>query len=199
MGLLRAADFRRDAERYLPAPTRNLYIDLVPGKAWFSNLRSELKEHEWDAVRKKVYRAAGYHCRVCGEQGPDHPVEAHERWHFDEATRVQTLVCVTALCPGCHQATHYGLANVRGLAAQADERLMRINGWSKAQLQEHIREAMTIGRRQADMDWRLDARWLIGFVDLTEETRHKILAHAAGILPRQVTDWRAIEEARILG
>lgn len=186
-------------ESFLPAPTRNLYIDLVPGKAWFSNLRSELLEAEWDAVRKKVYRAAGYHCRICGEQGPNHPVEAHERWHFDEATRVQTLVCVTALCPGCHQATHYGLARVRGLDREADARLMRVNGWNKAQLQAHINEAMTIGRRQADMDWRLDARWLLDFVDLSEQTRNKILGLAAGIVARPATDWRAIEEARVFG
>lgn len=184
-------------DRFLPAPTRNLFIDLVPGKAWFSNLRSELLEPEWDAVRRKVYRAAGYHCRICGEQGPNHPVEAHERWHFDEARRIQTLVCVTALCPMCHEATHYGLARVLGRDHIADERLMRVNGWSKAQLQAHINEAMATGRRQADMEWRLDARWLLDFVELSEQTRLKILALATGVVARPSTDWRAIEEARV--
>lgn len=156
-----------------------LFIDLVPRSAWLSNLRSELTSAEWDLVRKKTYRQAGFVCQACGGQGPKHPVECHERWSFSTAEAVQTLAGLVALCPACHEATHYGLARVRGREAFARAQLLRVNAWTVAQLNAHVNEAMATYRRRSEIHWTLDTRWLLDYVALSDATKESILAHAA--------------------
>ena len=43
----------------------------------------------------------------------------HERWDYDDATGVQALRRLLALCRGCHASTHYGLAEVQGRDGEA--------------------------------------------------------------------------------
>jgi hypothetical protein len=69
-----------------------LTVELVPETSWYSNLRSELTEEQWDTVRRRCYVAADYRCEVCGGRGPKWPVECHEVWSYDDLEHVQTLV-----------------------------------------------------------------------------------------------------------
>ncbi|WP_186194012.1 hypothetical protein [Burkholderia gladioli] len=160
----------------------------IPRTAWFSNLRSELNEAEWTALKRRTFDAAGWVCEVCTCKGPKWPVECHERFDYNEETGVQTLTGTIALCPSCHESTHMGFARTRGREAEAMAHLMAVNDWSDPEARQHVQEAMrTYGRRSA-RDWQLDARWLIGRLDLSEETREKVMAHAEGLAPRIVTE-----------
>lgn len=169
-------------------PTEQLFVDLVPTTAWFSNLRSELSADEWKAVQKKTFKSAGHRCQACGGKGDAHPVECHERWEFDMESQIQRLVKTVALCPACHQSTHYGLARVRGLESEAREQLKRVNRWTDSELDAHVREAMDTYADRSDVEWTLDARSLLSFVDLSDKTREKIQSHASGLSERTVTD-----------
>lgn len=169
-------------------PKWPLYVDLIPRTAWFSNLRSELNEAEWTALKRRTFDAAGWVCEVCTCKGPKWPVECHERFNYDEETGVQTLTGTIALCPSCHESTHMGFARTRGREAEAMAHLMAVNGWTDPEARQHVQEAMrTYGRRSA-RDWQFDARWLLGRLDLSEETREKIMGHAEGLAPRIVTE-----------
>jgi hypothetical protein len=42
-----------------------------------------------------------------------------ERWDYDDATGVQALRRLLALCRGCHASTHYGLVEVQGRDGEA--------------------------------------------------------------------------------
>lgn len=172
-------------------PTASLFVDLVPRTAWFSNLRSEITNDEWVLVKKATFEPAGYACQACGGGGAEHPVECHERWHYDSTTKVQTLLGTIALCPACHEATHFGLARVRGRDGEALRQMMRVNGWDESQTMRHVRQAMDEWVRRSEIKWRLDARWLLDFVPLSEGTRKKIADHASGIAERAVLDWQA--------
>lgn len=160
---------------------QRLFVDLVPKTAWFSNLRSELTGGEWEMVKQLTFTKAGYACEVCGGRGSQHPVECHERWDYNEATCVQTLIGTIALCPSCHQSTHYGLADVRGQGRQALAHLMRVNRWSKDQAECHIKQAFIDWSRRNRMMWILDARWIISVVPLSEKTVKKINDHASSL------------------
>ncbi len=116
---------RRAARKRAPAPAvpprppvvvppARLTIELVPKTSWCHNVRALTDELGWDRIRRQVYRQAGYRCEICGGRGPEHPVECHEVWRYDDRTRVQLLVRMIALCPACHQVKHLGLANVQG-------------------------------------------------------------------------------------
>ena len=168
----------------------SLYVDLVPSSAWFSNLRSELKKEEWDSVKRATFRSANYRCQSCGGVGPNHPVECHERWNFDVDSKVQTLIGTISFCPSCHEATHFGLARVRGRDGIAFEHLMRVNKWSESEAREHIALAMEEWKWRSTIRWKLDARWLLDFVPLSAETQKKIIDHADGIGERTVDCWQ---------
>jgi hypothetical protein len=87
-------------------------------------LLNVLDEHTCEALAILVDRrldmdqlhsvVLGSRCEICGGRGPEHPVECHERWRYNDLIRTQTLVRMIALCPACHQVKHVGLANVRG-------------------------------------------------------------------------------------
>ena len=167
-----------------------LFVDLIPTSAWFSNLRSELTPDEWKLVKTATYRAAGYRCEKCSGRGSEHPVECHERWHFDMQAGVQTLLGTIALCPDCHEATHFGYARVKGRGDVARATLMRVNGWTRDEADRHISAAMAEGKRRSAVTWTLDARWLIDqFPSLSSLTQQKILDHAAGVRARPVQAW----------
>ncbi|WP_455233110.1 hypothetical protein [Geopseudomonas aromaticivorans] len=163
-------------------PGKLLYVDPVPRSAWFANLRAELTPGEWDQVKKLTFRKAGYCCEICEGKGEKWPVECHERWRFDERTGVQSLVGLEALCPPCHESTHYGLAQVRGRAEQAFLHLREVNSWTPPQALAHINQAAHRYHLLSEMDWVLDARMLLDLpIKLSEETRARIEQLAAVI------------------
>ncbi len=167
-----------------------LFVDLVPNSAWFSNMRSELTKEEWELVKKATFKTARNLCEICGDRGPQHPVECHERWHYDLQTKVQTLVRTIALCPACHESTHFGLARVKGRDREAKQHLMHVNGWDDAKANQHILQAMNEWQQRSKIKWKLDARCLLDFVPLSDGTRKKINDHAVGLSERKIQDWQ---------
>jgi hypothetical protein len=169
-------------ERWRPP---SLYVDLVPQTAWASNLRSVLSEEEWGVCKRLAYARAGHRCEVCGGRGPKWPVEAHERWDYDDAGGVQTLVDLVALCPDCHEASHMGLASVNGRMEAALAHMARVNGWTAAQAREHARAAFAAWSARSDRRWLLDARWVLRHgIPIAAATAARIEAMAAGAAPR---------------
>ena len=165
---------------------RPLFIDMIPSTCWFSNLSSELTPNEWTLIKKKASARAGYCCEICAGRGPKWPVECHERWAFNTSTRVQTLLGVSALCPDCHEVTHFGFARVQDRDAVAKQHLMKINSWTATQANQHIDDADELWLKRSSVeDWKLDARWILGFVTLTAESKTKILGYANQMLERK--------------
>lgn len=149
-----------------------LYVDLVPSSCWYSNIRNLLSKEDWDNIRKKTYKKANYKCEICGGKGDKHPVEAHERWQFDEINKVQKLVNIEALCPNCHQATHYGLARIRGKEKIAFNHLKKVNNCDDFILKKHIYEQYDIFEKRSKIShWKLDVTWLFNYISLSEETK----------------------------
>jgi hypothetical protein len=139
-----------------------LEIELIPASAWGENLRSALPRAEWDRLRKQVYADAGNRCEICAGRGRRHPVECHEVWEFDERAGVQRLVRMIALCPRCHEAKHFGLAALRGREQAAREQLRKVNGWTPAELAEHISESFRVWESRSRCEWTLDLSVLAG-------------------------------------
>ncbi|WP_209314277.1 DUF5710 domain-containing protein [Streptomyces bohaiensis] len=142
---------------------RGLFVDLVPSSCWFTNVRSCVAERDWERLRRMVHGRAGQRCEACGA-GPDRAarrwLEAHERWSYDEARRVQTLRRLVCLCTDCHTVTHFGLAQVKGRAAEARAHLMRVTGMSEAGADRHIAAAFATWRERSRLTWTLDLAML---------------------------------------
>jgi hypothetical protein len=147
----------------LPGEDRNfgsgLFVDLIPSSCWFTNVRTCVRPADWERVKALVVGRAGQRCEACGGAAePSHGLwlEAHERWSYDDATRVQTLRRLVCLCTRCHRSTHFGFAEVTGQAAQAHAHLCAVNGWSTADADAHIAMAARTWRARSAIDWTLD-------------------------------------------
>lgn len=149
-----------------------LTIELVPKTSWYTNVRSEVTDEEWDAIRRAVYRRADYQCEVCGGQGDDHPVECHEVWEYDDENHVQRLKRMIALCPDCHQVKHIGYASSQGKGHEAAEHLSEVNGWSLERAMEYINDSFEQWRERSQHDWDVDISILEG-----EEYQQFLKAH----------------------
>jgi hypothetical protein len=101
-------------------------------------------------------------CRAacCGGKGPQWPVECHERWSFG-ADGVQRLVDVVALCPDCHEATHMGLAQVKGRLAEALTKFANVNQISVEAAHYAFDQAADVWRARSAKTWRFDASHLL--------------------------------------
>lgn len=135
-----------------------LTIELIPKTSFFKNLRSELPQSQWDALRRMTYKNANYKCEVCGGKGSKHPVECHEIWEYSGS--IQKLIGLIALCPKCHMVKHWGLTQLRGLEHVAFAHLKQVNNWSHKQVQEHIKEAAELWHERNKIKWKLDLTWI---------------------------------------
>lgn len=160
-----------------------LYVDLVPSTAWYSNLRSILPAQVWKTISSEIAKHASYTCEICGGKGERHPVEAHERWDFNPATRTQTLVRIESLCPRCHQATHFGFAQSIGKGPAALKRLCYVNGWDQETAQQHVNYAFITWQRLSEVpNWQIDLSWLLNNTgNLISETTHAKILETLGV------------------
>jgi 5-methylcytosine-specific restriction endonuclease McrA len=95
-----------------------LTVELVPSTRWYTNVRSNVPKAVWDRLRRQVAAEAGQRCKICGGRGRRWPVECHEVWHYDDATKVQRLERLVALCPACHEVKPAGLTSRRGASTR---------------------------------------------------------------------------------
>lgn len=130
-----------------------LSVQAIPRAMWGDNARRAVGAAEWDRLRRAVYRRAGWRCEVCGAAGELH---CHEVWAFDEAGGVQRLVRLEANCARCHRVRHIGRSRRAGLGAEALAHLQAVNGWTSAQAERHVREALGQWRHRPLRRWRLD-------------------------------------------
>jgi len=115
---------------------------------------------EWDRLRKRVYREAFDRCRICGDQGPRHPVECHEEWAYDEESQVQHLTALVALCPDCHSVKHYGRALAEHFAADAFRHLCHVNRWTPALADGYLEDVFRLWELRSRLAWTLDVACL---------------------------------------
>ena len=161
-------DFNLDDETVVSDfKTKPLLVEMVPRTSWGDNLRSRLSKSDWDKLRKRQARFAGWRCEICGESGKDQgfnwPVEGHEIWSYDDKTHVQKLDGIISLCPLCHKVKHFGrTANVDGTDAvvAALKRLMRLNDWTLKQAEKHIKDAFDLWVERSTAPWSLNLTYL---------------------------------------
>jgi 5-methylcytosine-specific restriction endonuclease McrA len=137
-----------------------LTIELVPETCHFKNVRSEITKNAWDKLRKECYKKADYHCEICGGRGPEHPVECHEIWHYDDKTFAQTLIGLIALCPACHEVKHMGLAQIKGHGNRAQKHFAKVNKLTSIQAKQKITKAFKQYHERSQHQWTLDISWL---------------------------------------
>lgn len=133
-----------------------LTIELVPNTSWFTNVRSQVSQRDWNSIRKETYKNAQHKCQICGGIGSRHPVECHEIWEYVDSERIQRLNGFVALCPQCHEVKHMGMANLRGRGDVAVEHLAKINRWSESEARRYVNSAFNKWLERSMVEWSVD-------------------------------------------
>ncbi|WOF81963.1 DUF5710 domain-containing protein (plasmid) [Pseudomonas sp. FeN3W] len=136
-----------------------LFVDLIPASCFFKNVRSDIKESHWRVLSKLVRARAGGQCEICGAaEDPEsgNYLDAHELWHYDNATRVQKLMRIVSLCKSCHLYTHMGYANIQGKAEEAIAHKIKVSGLSRAEVDQEIEAAFKLWEQRNRGSWKLD-------------------------------------------
>jgi 5-methylcytosine-specific restriction endonuclease McrA len=133
-----------------------LTIELVPSTCWYTNVRSNVGRKEWDRIRKEVYKKANNKCEICGGQGLNWPVEAHEIFEYDDKLMIQKLVRIIALCQSCHKVKHIGLSQLQGMFQESLQHLAKVNKWTKEEARQYIEEQFKLWQARSKFQWKLD-------------------------------------------
>lgn len=134
---------------------------MIPTSCWFKNVRSSIHPKDWDRVRKHIYERVNFICECCNRntlQSNDIStrLEAHERWDYDNITKIQKLKRLIALCHECHEATHIGLAQIRNRGVEATNHLKNVRNFSDDECTLHIKEAFDKWTQRNKYKWTLD-------------------------------------------
>ena len=136
----------------------DLFVDLIPRSCWFNNARTNIHPKDWDRVRDLVYKRVDYICECCKINTAIENIrlDAHERWEYNEQTKVQKLVRLVALCELCHTTTHIGLAQIQGKEKIAKKHLSSVRKFTEDECENHIQDAVKIWHERNEIDWSLD-------------------------------------------
>lgn len=134
------------------------------------------------------YDTAGRRCIICGGRGLDWPVEADEAWAYDEATNIQTLKGVVALCPPCHLVRHWGQAVISDRAEIALAQMVYVNRWTRQQAQAAGDAGFRRWEDRSRRQWQMDYSWV---------TRtHGFVVTALGLSRAEADNRALVEKAR---
>lgn len=160
--------------KWLPQVHKNkeLYVNMVPGKSKVASLRKWLKPDEWKALTQKIYKNAKYKCEICRGRGSVRMVVAHERWAYDDALKMQTLVSIDSLCPKCSCVTSIHKGSNIWLFKK---HLMKVNDWPESMADSHIESSLSLWNERSKIGWDIDMTHLLTLgIALSAETRAKI-------------------------
>ena len=131
-----------------------LALELVPSSCWFSNLRDELPQEQWDTLRRLTYKRGGYKCEVCGQT--DVAFHCHEVWQYNDVDHIQSLQRLACLCPDCHGTKHLGFPRINGRDEECLQRLMRLNNWTRETADSYIEKQFEVWVLRSRREWQLD-------------------------------------------
>lgn len=131
-----------------------LSIEPMPTSSRLASLAKLLPRARWNRIRRDVYRKAGYHCKVCGQQGRLH---CHEVWQYNEQTGYQWLRGFQALCQNCHNTKHILFIRDNCRRARLLQHFMTVNRLNEKEAEEYL---TSIRHRQHMLNQR---DWIVNF------------------------------------
>jgi hypothetical protein len=137
-----------------------LTIELVPKTSWCTNLRSMLTSAEWEQCKTYSKKISGNVCMICGGVGDKWKTECHEVWEYDDLNNIQSLKCIMALCPKCHEVKHIGLANINGHYQRTFNHFKTINELEEKDAKNEIEKTFWYWGIKSLKEWKIDVSFL---------------------------------------
>jgi len=135
-----------------------LKLGLIPAKAFWTNLRSELPINVWRTISSKVLDDNNRTCSICGaKQKTSGDMHCHEDWNFDLSNQTQTLNKLVCVCSRCHNVIHWGSSQLRKLNMfMLLEHALNVNQCSSDKMNREIIVAFADWNLTRDVNWVFD-------------------------------------------
>jgi hypothetical protein len=189
---------RSSVNRWLPLIYKEnhtapyIFPVLAPKSIGSTQLRSLLREDQWNMLANLTSERYGYGCCVCGCQGKETPVECDEIWHYtsnpnQKGKGIVKLAGLQTLCAGCYQVKHFSKAMLEGKEDEALERMSYINDWHQEQVESSVDLAFKVWAERNELDWTFDFSLLqTQGIKLEVEPIKKISFDLAAIQPKSL-------------
>jgi hypothetical protein len=129
-----------------------LVPELIPEPLWgISAYRHFGKTKPWKEIRQDALTEAGHKCGTCDADGPQ--LACHDKWSYDDKTRVATLIGFEIRCILCHNATHVGRAIELGFQQDVVRQLCEVNRCTEREVVEMINSAMSLWEKRSKKKW----------------------------------------------
>ena len=144
---------------------RLLQIESIPQSSWGVSLANLLPKEDWDKIRKKVLKGAGYRCEYCG--AVDRTLHCHEAWEFKYSE--QRLVRFDCVCELCHDSIHYfgttqSYKNKPSYIEKVMKHIEEVNGITRKQLLAYIETRKQINRKRAKKTYKITVgKWVLAW------------------------------------
>ena len=148
-----------------------LTVKLTPRSVSGKSLATMLTADEWDGIRHDVYAKYSHTCPHCSAPAD----RANVLWDYNMNTRIQSLVGIEANCPQCGLASHYQAVKTDQTDDMVHQHLMQINGWTVAQVQEHLAEVLAEYEARSALTWTMDASWLWTHYTISDASKARLL------------------------
>ena len=130
-----------------------------------------LTADEWDSIRHHVYTKYDHTCPHCSAPAD----RANVLWDYNMNTRIQSLVGIEATCPQCGLASHYQAFKTDMTDDMVPQHLMQVNGWTLAQVEAHLAQALAEYETRSAVSWTMDASWLWTHYAISDASRARLL------------------------
>lgn len=135
-------------------------VDLIPAGSWFASLANLLVASSWKALRDPFVAHSG----ACEECGDPYSLEGHERWRYDERTKIQSLETIRCMCSRCHATQHLGRANVVGNFDGVFRRLCVLNRVRDEERDSYKSAIFSRFEDRSRYDWAIDVSSVFSYV-----------------------------------
>ena len=148
-----------------------LAVKMTPRSVSGKSLATMLTADEWDGIRRDVYTKYNHTCPHCSAPAD----RANVLWDYNMNTRIQSLVGIEANCPQCGLVSHYQAVKTEQTDDMVYQHLTHVNGWTSAQVQEHLADMVAEYEVRSALAWTMDASWLWTHYSISDSSKARLL------------------------
>lgn len=148
--------------------TTPLFVEPIPSSVHYRHIRSELTPEQWQWITSATIHRAKAQCECC--QTPhtqEQPLNAVEKWIYDDEHQIMKLEKMIAVCNTCEHARKIQKTEVEPYLL---EHLKTQNNFNDIQLRQHIQKAIERHKERSEHLWIVKFQEVIQYIESKSQT-----------------------------
>ena len=139
----------------------HLHIAMVPMSCWMRSVKNALDASDWKRLSNGLRQRSNHTCELCGaveDPKREEYLDVIARWHYNDASKVQTMKRLVSACQKCVRATNYGYSKLVGEETVVRHHFKAATGCDDEFLDNHICDAFGLWTQRSsnNQKWTMD-------------------------------------------